>query len=140
MSISLYNYKINVIRVIDGDTIYAEIDLGFNIRIKDYIRFDGVDTPETRGSTATDLGQWAKMYTSLWLRGLEGQFDELKTLNLDEAWSKVPRSDTGPWLTNLYLDSKSYNDREKYGRILGYIYRNEALSLNTRLIQEGLKK
>ena len=30
----MYNYKISVLKVIDGDTIDAEIDLGFNIKTK----------------------------------------------------------------------------------------------------------
>ena len=44
----MYNYKISPLRVIDGDTIDAEIDLGFDVKIKKRIRFMGINTPESR--------------------------------------------------------------------------------------------
>jgi len=44
----MYNYNIEVIRVIDGDTIDCFIDLGFNVSIKSRIRLHGINTPETR--------------------------------------------------------------------------------------------
>ena len=44
----MYSYKIKLDRVIDGDTIDAEIDLGFNVSIKKRIRFAGINTPESR--------------------------------------------------------------------------------------------
>ena len=44
----MYTYKIKLDRVIDGDTIDAEIDLGFDISIKKRIRFAGINTPESR--------------------------------------------------------------------------------------------
>ena len=53
----MYNYKIRPIKIIDGDTIDAEIDLGFDIRTKKRIRFLGINTPETR---TKDLEEKAK--------------------------------------------------------------------------------
>ena len=44
----MYNYKINLLRVVDGDTIDAEIDLGFDIKVKKRIRFMGINAPESR--------------------------------------------------------------------------------------------
>ena len=44
----MYNYKIKPIKIIDGDTIDAEIDLGFDIKTKKRIRFMGINTPESR--------------------------------------------------------------------------------------------
>ena len=44
----MYSYKINLLRVVDGDTIDAEIDLGFDIKVKKRIRFLGINTPESR--------------------------------------------------------------------------------------------
>ena len=44
----MYSYKINLLRVVDGDTIDAEIDLGFDIKVKKRIRFVGINTPESR--------------------------------------------------------------------------------------------
>ena len=44
----MYNYKIFLTKVIDGDTIDAEIDLGFDIKVKKRIRFMGMNAPESR--------------------------------------------------------------------------------------------
>ena len=45
----MYEYAIkNVVKIIDGDTIDAEIDLGFSLTKKERIRLAGIDTPETR--------------------------------------------------------------------------------------------
>ena len=44
----MYTYKIKLDRVVDGDTIDAYIDLGFDVSIKKRIRFMGIDTPESR--------------------------------------------------------------------------------------------
>ena len=44
----MYTYKIDVLRVIDGDTIDANIDLGFDVSVKKRIRFAGINTPESR--------------------------------------------------------------------------------------------
>jgi len=44
----MYNYKISVLKVVDGDTIDAEIDLGFDIKVKKRVRFMGINAPESR--------------------------------------------------------------------------------------------
>jgi len=44
----MYSYKAKLIRVIDGDTIDAMIDLGFDTWIKKRIRLYGINTPEIR--------------------------------------------------------------------------------------------
>jgi micrococcal nuclease len=44
----MYTYNIKLDRVIDGDTIDAYIDLGFDIHVKKRIRFAGINTPESR--------------------------------------------------------------------------------------------
>ena len=44
----MYTDKIKLDRVIDGDTIDANIDLGFDISVKKRIRFKGINTPESR--------------------------------------------------------------------------------------------
>ena len=44
-----YIYRIkSVLKVVDGDTIDASIDLGFDISLEKRIRFAGIDTPESR--------------------------------------------------------------------------------------------
>ena len=44
----MYTYKIKLDRVIDGDTIDANIDLGFDVSVKKRIRLQGINAPESR--------------------------------------------------------------------------------------------
>jgi micrococcal nuclease len=47
----MYEYKCNVVKVVDGDTVDVDIDLGFGIWLKDErVRIMGIDTPESRTS------------------------------------------------------------------------------------------
>lgn len=50
MNNSLYYYKAHIIDVYDGDTVTAEIDLGFFVKFKEKFRLLGINTPELRGS------------------------------------------------------------------------------------------
>ena len=43
-----HGYSCKLVRVVDGDTADAMIDLGFNVWVKERIRFYGVDTWESR--------------------------------------------------------------------------------------------
>ncbi|MEM7693463.1 MAG: thermonuclease family protein [Pseudomonadota bacterium] len=46
----LYIYKATITRVIDGDTVVANIDLGFDTwRNNERVRLHGIDAPEMRG-------------------------------------------------------------------------------------------
>ena len=112
----MYNYKINLLRVVDGDTIDAEIDLGFDIKVKKRIRFLGINTPECRTKNLEEKS-----------RGLAAK-DRVKQL-LDGC-------------KNLTLQSHGVG---KFGRCLGEIMLDmvdgqEKLtleSLNELLIKEG---
>ena len=44
----MYKYNAKLIRVIDGDTVDALIDLGFDVWVKKRIRLYGINAPETR--------------------------------------------------------------------------------------------
>ena len=45
----MYEYKCKVVRVVDGDTVDVDIDLGFDVWLsKQRVRLYGVDTPESR--------------------------------------------------------------------------------------------
>lgn len=45
----MYEYRATIIKVIDGDTVDVDIDLGFGILLKDErVRIMGIDTPESR--------------------------------------------------------------------------------------------
>ena len=48
-SITMYEYSCKIVRVVDGDTVDVDIDLGFGMWMhKERIRLHGIDTPESR--------------------------------------------------------------------------------------------
>ena len=112
----MYTYKIKLDRIIDGDTIDAYIDLGFDISVKKRIRFKGINTPESR---TRDLEEKA--------RGLAAK-DRLKAI-LEGT-------------KTIQLNSHGVG---KYGRCLGELHfdfldRKDCLTLvnvNELLIKEG---
>lgn len=59
--------KCRIVRVIDGDTVVAEIDVGFRFKTIQHIRLLGCDMPEAR----TPLGRQATAELSRWLDRFE---------------------------------------------------------------------
>ena len=112
----MYTYKIKLDRVVDGDTVDAHIDLGFDISVKKRIRFLGINTPESR---TRDLEEKA--------RGLAAK-DRVKQLL--EGTNRIQLTSHGVG---------------KYGRCLGELYidvvdgkeKMTLESVNELLIKEG---
>jgi len=74
----MYEYKCNIIKVVDGDTVDVDIDLGFGIWLKnERVRIMGIDTPEsrTRDKTEKKFGLASKAK----LKSLLGKTGVLKT-------------------------------------------------------------
>ena len=44
----MYTYSAKLIRVIDGDSVWLEVDLGFRMSLRDNFRLLGINTPELR--------------------------------------------------------------------------------------------
>jgi micrococcal nuclease len=105
-----YVKKVN--KVVDGDTIDVDIDLGFDISFSSRVRLAGIDTPESRTTDKAEkvLGLEAKAY--------------VKT-QIDSAKSVV-------------IKTEKMDSSEKYGRILGWVYLDGSdLSLNEKMIKDG---
>jgi hypothetical protein len=49
-----------LLQVIDGDTLDAEIDLGWSMKLKERVCLERVDTPELRKAAAQKAGMWVK--------------------------------------------------------------------------------
>jgi micrococcal nuclease len=111
-----YIYRGKLDRVIDGDTIDAMIDVGFDIWVKKRIRYKGIDTWEsrTRNLEEKKLGLAAKE----------------RNKELLEKVSSKPG----------YFRLKSYGVG-KYGRVLGEIFimdeDENTICINNQLITEG---
>ena len=61
----MYKYKAKIIRVVDGDTVDVDIDLGFGVWMrKERVRILGIDTPESRTSDKVEkvYGNLAKEF------------------------------------------------------------------------------
>ena len=108
-----YVYRIkSVLKVVDGDTIDASIDLGFDISLEKRIRLAGIDAPESR---TTNLKEKAF--------GLESK-ERLKKA-LEDA-------------KDILIKTEKPDSTEKYGRIIGHLFVNDQeTSLNNQMIAEG---
>ena len=109
----MYEYRCTVVKIIDGDTVDVDIDLGFGVWMKKQrIRMYGIDTPESR---TRDLVE--KKYGLAAKEFLTGMLD-------DEAG----------------ITLKTYKDKEgKFGRILGELWRNTDFadqSINEYMIEK----
>jgi micrococcal nuclease len=105
----MYEYNATLDRVVDGDTVDAMIDLGFDTWVHKRIRLQGIDAPETR---TRDLDEKA-----------QGFVTKDRLTDLLEAADGV-----------FVLQSHGVG---KYGRCLGtIIIENE--NINELLIREGL--
>ena len=73
----MYRYNAKLDRVVDGDTIDAEIDLGFEITIKKRIRLGGINAPEsrTRNLAEKKMGLAAKERLKEMLEGSAIEFE-----------------------------------------------------------------
>lgn len=67
----MYEYRvIDVVNVVDGDTVDVRISLGFGLRAALRVRLLGVDTPEVYGPNASDAGRAARAFTAEWLAAI----------------------------------------------------------------------
>ena len=108
-----YIYRIkSITKVVDGDTIDADIDLGFDISLTKRIRLAGIDTPESRTTNVKEKAMGLE--SKEWLKKtLEGAKDILIKTELPDS-------------------------TEKYGRIIGHLFINgQETSLNNQMIAEG---
>ena len=109
----MYQYKIKKInRVIDGDTLDVDIDLGFGITLSQRVRLKDINAPEIR---TLDLEEKAK--------GLEAK-----------EWLEKELSKPGEWIIETTKE-------DKYGRLLGTLYLvGEPVTVNERMLNEGIAK
>tara|TARA_B100000700_G_scaffold279710_1_gene328858 strand:- start:361 stop:828 length:468 start_codon:yes stop_codon:yes gene_type:complete len=66
----MFEYRCTILRVVDGDTVDVDIDLGFGVWLrKERIRLYGIDTPESRTRDLVEkvFGLKAKEKVQNWL-------------------------------------------------------------------------
>lgn len=92
----MYLYKATILRVVDGDTVDALVDLGFHITIEMKLRLYGINAPEMK----TEAGHPARDYLKSLL---DGKIITLKTI-------KDKREKYGRYLAILIADNAIVND------------------------------
>tara|TARA_Y100000992_G_scaffold154115_1_gene102860 strand:+ start:153 stop:560 length:408 start_codon:yes stop_codon:yes gene_type:complete len=108
----MFEYSCKLVKVIDGDTIDIDIDLGFGVWLRNQrIRMYGIDTPESR------------------------------TRDLDEKkYGLAAKAFLTEMLDDSHLILKTHKDeRGKFGRILGEIWRTTNFadqSINNYMIEK----
>ena len=105
----MYEYRCKVTRVVDGDTVDIDIDLGFGVWLhKERVRIYGIDTPEsrTRDKEEKKYGLMAKEFVKQFVKG-----------------------------DSIMLTTQKYDAKGKFGRILGDIIVDNK-SLSDTMIQE----
>ena len=105
----MHEYNIKMLRVVDGDTVDVDIDLGFGVWLrKQRIRLYGIDTPESRTSDEIEkvYGLAAKEFLKKW-------------------------TNSGDLRMRTHKDAKG-----KFGRILGELHYHK-VNINEKMIEEN---
>ncbi len=109
----MYYYKVEILRVVDGDTVDVRLDLGFNVWHKCRVRMVGINAPESR---TRDLEEKA--------RGLAAK-EWLKLMLHDEMY-------------DIQMQSEGTG---KYGRVLGIFYKDmgkkKPSNINEEMVKQG---
>ena len=110
----MYEYKCKVLRVVDGDTVDVDIDLGFGIVLSDErVRIMGIDTPESRTRDKVEkLFGKASKYR---LESLLGEIAILKT----------------------QINKDGEDMKGKFGRVLGDFVTEDGRMATEVMIDEG---
>ena len=111
-----YVYRAKLERVVDGDTVDALIDLGFDTWVKKRIRYKGIDTWESR---TKDLDE-----KKLGLAAKDRNKELLESVSSKPGYFRLRSHGVG-----------------KYGRVLGEIFIKDIegieYNINQTLIDEG---
>jgi len=94
----MYDYACKVSRVIDGDTLDLEVDLGMDVRVMTRVRLNGIDAPEMN----TPEGKQAKKFVEDWVSAYGALGLEVDTI-------KDKKEKYGRYLAELYGGSRHLN-------------------------------
>lgn len=109
----MFEYRAEILRVIDGDTVVVQIDLGFHISVVHTLRLYAINAPEKRGGTKEEK-----------LKGWEAT-KHMEVLLQEHA----------PVIVKTIKDKTG-----KYGRILATLIGKDGTDLNQQMIKDGHAK
>jgi endonuclease YncB( thermonuclease family) len=109
----MYQYACKINKVLDGDTVNIDLDLGFNIILANqHVRMTGIDTPESRTTNKEEKP-----------RGLLSKKKLSEQLPIG-SWQKI-------------TTSRPDNNDDKFGRILGEFILEDGTNVNQWLIKNN---
>lgn len=96
-----YTYRATVVRIIDGDTLDLNVDLGFRAwRMKERFRLAGINAPESNRAASAPAGKAARDYLSAMLpAGCEVTIQTAKDPD-----------NFGRWIATVWHDGACLND------------------------------
>lgn len=117
MNSLFYNYPCKLIRVIDGDTLELEIDLGFRIKRTEKVRLLGFDAPEVR--TLDEHEKEVGLQATTFL-------NRMLSYKSDMYLSSFKGDSFGRWLGDMYyrIDGQYFsvnNQMREYLHAIGWL-------------------
>ena len=110
----MYEYRARVIKVVDGDKVDVDIDLGFGVWLKDErVRIMGIDTPESRTRDK-----------------VEKKFGLAAKARLKELLGATP-------ILKTQVGKGGEDMKGKFGRILGDFLTEDGKKCGELLVKEG---
>jgi micrococcal nuclease len=91
----MYEYNATVIRVIDGDSVWLEVDVGFHMTYKYNFRLGGINTPELRSS---DPEEKARAYAA------KARLEELLPVGQQVKIKTAKPGKYGRWIADVFLN------------------------------------
>ena len=109
----MYQYKCKIIKIIDGDTVDIDLDLGFNIILANQrVRLANIDTPESRTSNKEEK--------------VRGMLSKKKLASLLPIGSR-----------QVIETEKPNSNDDKFGRILGTFILKDGTNVNQWMIDNN---
>ena len=108
----MYYYAVDILRVVDGDTVDVRLDLGFNVWHKCRVRMVGINAPESR---------------------TRDKVEKAKGLAAKEFLKEILENPEN----NIQMQSEG---KGKYGRVLGVFFWDQGKRNPTNVNQLMIKK
>jgi len=109
----MYEYKARLIRVIDGDTIDADIDLGFGVWVRQRVKLYGINTPDSKSK--------------------DPEVRDKGIASRNKLIEILPRE---------FVVQTILNKRGKFGRVLGNLFvqvdEHHKQNINDTMVEEGV--
>ena len=114
----LYQYRARIVRIVDGDSLIAELDLGLHCYHVESLRVAGVNAPELFSGDQRESGRAARDFVAAWV----------EDAGIDRGTNDIY------WP----FEVETFRDRQTFGRYIGHIVRKDTgESLADALVEAG---